>query len=839
MATAAYGRHLMAAIVLVAALFHQLAGCDAFSLPRNPLHRPSTPNIFKGSNMGGGGGKIPRLNLRHFDGGDDDGGGDIIAFNLASLAWISAPSDESNLDSSIDAHGEEVPTEEGTKESLMYSMSTETLRGGAGISAKESTLTKSSSDNKKSIGASVNDSLDSLQTMLFEPIRMAGSALSKNLPANPFQKSKKEFKMKQQQQLLTSTKVKSVSAPDSELLPPHVITQCAKESNLIGGTLTPETLEETSNMINRQYLEHGYVMNSVTGATLVPPSDGNANDGGGHVELKVREVKLARSSQDNSSPVHIRFVEKIADGADTGDDESIISLPSQSDQAQSDYQTYRTIPGRTRPSKIARMVNLVPGSHFCIFPERWSQLAAFPGSSMFGGGVKRGKSAIFSTIHAVRPVPTSQDGNTVELEIVASENKPYVSLEYGVTKSLFSDQWEGELDLNHANVFGVGEVATMNIRKGRSSGKKEDSRLKNWNKGVRGGPLNWRMSLKDDYLGGSDAGYDLEVFHDHVGVSGNRVSSQTIADVSNEETSAGDGSDKEDDTNGESCPLRTGASMRLRLPRTVPFANALSARFERVDPFAKNDCAQCMTSVSTDIGPYRHSWKVSSLPLLSTLSATATAGGRWNARSKTGESSSSDACTLPYATGTINSQQLLPLNDGSGSSSSIDLAMRHVVSASSQHLPRHEAILLGLSSRIRGYKYNYNQSSTAPQPQNTQTQQQKGMMQSLKQFVKGGNAEQFRPPIALSKTISGTLELRIPFERFALGSGNVVLFGDYCLAQPQPSLLSEAESNLHEKPCRLSSVGIGLRKVVQGLPLKMDACVTEHGSKGLFFGIGS
>ena len=100
-------------------------------------------------------------------------------------------------------------------------------------------------------------------------------------------RQQKESKLKQQRNLLSSSKVKFVSAPESDILPPDVITQCAKESNLIGGTLTPETLGLTANMINRQYMEHGYVMNSVTGATLVPSSDRKENDGQGHVELKV------------------------------------------------------------------------------------------------------------------------------------------------------------------------------------------------------------------------------------------------------------------------------------------------------------------------------------------------------------------------------------------------------------------------------------------------------------------------------------------------------------------------------------------------------------------------
>jgi len=372
--------------------------------------------------------------------------------------------------------------------------------------------------------------------------------------------------------------------------------------------------------------------------------------------------------------------------------------------------------------------------------------------------------------------------------------------------------------------------------------------------------LNWRMSIKDDCLGGSDAGYDLEVFRDHVGVSGSRGSSQTIADNPKEENSAGEESELKDRANEECSPLRTGASMRLRLPRTmakfhghsVPLPKALSGRFERVDPLAKNNRAQCMTSMSTDIGPYHHSWKVPSRPLRSTLSATATAGGRWNARSKT-EEGDDDTNTLPYTTGTITTQHVLPLNSGNGSLPSTDLAMRHVVSASSRHLPRHEAIRLGMSSRIRGYRYNYQQPHVQDRPQKTSMQDQQSLLQSLKQLVQGNTGEQFRPPIALSKSLSGTMEVRIPFESLAregnqgfpssiLGSGTIILFGDWCLAQaqlPSSSLLLEEETSLNDKPFRHSSMGIGLRKVVQGLPLKIDACITEHGTKGLFFGMGA
>ncbi|KAL9181529.1 hypothetical protein ACHAXT_010334 [Thalassiosira profunda] len=808
-------RHPTAAVAVLLGL--SLPGCNAFSLPlpRFPLPRPST-NINGGCN-GGGGGKHPRFPMWHCHDGDDSGNSDGSACNLAGLYWISAPEEDE------DAHHD--ITDSNARRGDM-AMPTETPRGGGGVATKESPA-KRSDDARKSFGASINDALDSVQTVMFGPLRVAGSALSKAIPANPFKKStdgqSDDAKLKEQQQLLTSTKVQSVSVPGSDLLPPDVVTQCAQESNLIGGTLTPETLEATAKMINRQYLQQGYVMNSVTGATLVPGRDGEE----GHVELKVREVKLAHSGKGGSSPVHIGFVEKI-DSEDAADDENAVSLPSQSGQT-----AYKTTSGRTRASKIARMVNLTPGSHFCIFPDLWSQLSVFPGSGLLGGSGKGGvKSAIFSTIHAIRPVPTSPEGNTVELDILATENKPYASLEYGVTKSLYSDQWEGELDVKHANVFGGGEVATLNVRKGANRGAKEDTGLKNWNRGVKGGPLNWRMSIKDDHLSGGGAGYDVDVFRDHVG----GAKGQTAATPAKEEDSEQGGSEE---PNEEDAPLRTGATMRLRLPskaKTSFLPQSLSARLERVDPFSTNDGAQCMASMSADIGPYQHRLR----SLHSAISATVSSGRRWNVGSKSGESGN----TLPYGSGTVTSQHALPLNE-EGSLPSAELAVRNVVSASSRNLPRHEAISLGVASRIRGYRYNYSQYPTLHEPAKAQKKEPQSPLQSFKQFVRGGDRDQFRPPIALAKSVSGTAEVRIPFERLTKqrGGGTFVMFGDWCFAQAQPTssaLLSkeEAEATSYGKPFRHSSVGIGLRQVVQGLPLKVDACITEHGSKGLFFGIG-
>jgi hypothetical protein len=805
---------------------------DAFSFPWwcFSTHPPS--NNILGGGCNNGGGRKTRLH-RFCDGGDDDANFGINAFKLTSIHWVSVNSDEPNGDDEI-SREDKVKSKDIFQESNEVNFNpiqTEYHHGGA-------TSEKPNIGDRKSIGASL------------KPIRFAASELSKHLPANPFQRNVKDqsnkSKLRQHQKELSSTVVRSVSAPGSELLLPDDITQCAKESNLIGGTLTPETLELTAKKINHLYLEHGYVMNCVTGATLVPSSKGKANDREGHVELKVREVRLATPSQRNSSLVHVRFVEKM-NREDAGDKENVISLPLQSSsiQSQSDHQAFRIVPGRTRPAKIARMLNLVPGSHFCILPDLWSRLVASPGSVGGGGGGKQQQAPIFSAIHALRPLPAAQD--SVELEIVATENKPYASLEYGLTKSLYSDQWEGELDLKHANVLGGGEVATMNIRKGKSCRQKGDSGLKNWKHVLSSGPISWRMSIKDDYLGSSYAGYDIEVFRDSVDINEKGEDHKGDNDEFKGGGVVGTNQPKASGySNEEDCPLRTGVTMKLRLPQSshsFALPKFVSARFERVDPFTKNERAQCMTSMSTDFD-YKKTWHVSTRPVQSTVSVTGSAGRKWNTGGKPGKAD--DSSPLPYATGTITSQHITPLSSKRGSIPSIDLAIRHVASASSRHLPRHEAIILGLSSRIRGYKYNHPRSPVKHQQQKTKDDDEKSLLQSLRKLVQGKGKEQFRPPIALSNAISGTIEVRIPFERLVSSSiirrGDVVLFGDWCVSQAQPPPLhilnSPEDGDLSAESFRHSSLGIGLRKVVQGIPLKVDACLTEHGTKGLFFGIG-
>jgi hypothetical protein len=74
------------------------------------------------------------------------------------------------------------------------------------------------------------------------------------------------------------------------------------------------------------------------------------------------------------------------------------------------------------------------------------------------------------------------------------------------------------------------------------------------------------------------------------------------------------------------------------------------------------------------------------------------------------------------------------------------------------------------------------------------------------------------------KTLSSTLE------------GTLIAFGDWAFSQGMEC--DPEERGAVGRLVRHSSVGVGYRKVAQGIPLKLDAVITEHGTGGLFFGIG-
>ena len=144
-------------ILAVAISRRQLTICDGFPLtPKN-----NNINIRGGDgcngfgNGGGGDNNIPRT-TQHFY--DEDGNGDIIACNLATLLWSTEDLIENDDISNVISEHEVVDVLRETKH----------IRGGGGVSPKK---------KKKSIGSSVNDSLDSIQTIMFQPFKTISKAL--------------------------------------------------------------------------------------------------------------------------------------------------------------------------------------------------------------------------------------------------------------------------------------------------------------------------------------------------------------------------------------------------------------------------------------------------------------------------------------------------------------------------------------------------------------------------------------------------------------------------------------------------------------------------------------
>ncbi len=791
-----------------------------------------------GSGVGGSGrGHPPPWNLRnHFDDDNKDDG--VSEVFLANMLWIKSDYDATRGPS-------ESHESFASRDSAIF-----TARGGATAQTQNE-----GSERRKS-----NSKFPSRHTVSIQS-KLSGLSLRRLFKKSEDETSREASTKRpaQPEELLSNTIVEGVSAPKSTLLHPEMITQISLASNLIGGKLTPESLEETAKYINQWYWDSGYVMNSVTGATLIPNDiEQENNSGGGRVELKVREVKFANNHA--GSPVCIRFVDPCSE-EESSEDDNILSLPTKIGQ-----QPYKLTPGRTRPSKIARMMNISSGAHFQILPQRWSRLVANSGGAFSGSG---GNSAIFSTIHAVRPIPDSD--NTATLEIIASENKPYASIEYGVTKSLYSDQWEGELDFKHGNVFGGGETFSLNVRKGKMQSiditqkpkEKDDvlgsSIVEKWNEGLKNGPVSWRMSIRDDCLVGSNTGCDLDVFRDHVG----NVPSALMKAPMDE----GPDSDSES-MQSHPCicfPQRTGATIRFRLPHppsigplhTLLTPRTASASIERILPEHSDQSsisnAQSITSVSMNLGPHhfgnnisgnssstKSHWKDPIQGFRSMVSSTMTVGARWDGDTKVYESagrtmSNRSSSATPYFAGSITSQQKIPLFSflaglrSNGSAPIVDLAMQQVVSVSTRHLPRHEAVVLGLASRVRGYKYNYHQSHSRVKERGNE---KKNSLSSVKQFLCGGGGDDsVFPPIAIAQAVSGTVELRVPTQR-----GTFVIFGDCAMSHAQEDV---SQDDIVDRPSRQSSFGIGYRRVIQGIPIKVDACCTEHGTKGMFFGIGN
>lgn len=221
----------------------------------------------------------------------------------------------------------------------------------------------------------------------------------------------------------TTIPVQRVMVPSSDILPDSVVRAAGQRSGMIGSVMEPSRVQECAKHIKKWYMQRGYVLHSVKGATL-------------HVDnatatLTVQEPMLS------SMPVDIRFAKEVPIDPESGQTTTLRRYKEKLERRKaraltrdewlsvknSLNTTLIEAEGRTNPNKISKRLDMHPGDHFRWNSQRWLNIA---------------QSGIFSKIWRASPVQMS-DG-TVQLQVLAQEAPPR-NLEYGITKSLYTGHW--------------------------------------------------------------------------------------------------------------------------------------------------------------------------------------------------------------------------------------------------------------------------------------------------------------------------------------------------------------------------------------------------------------
>ena len=542
-------------------------------------------------------------------------------------------------------------------------------------------------------------------------------------------KSKEQKRQEELMNGLKSTRIRAVTVPNSTVLPPDVIRVAVKRSGLIGSTLRTDRVQEIALNLKRWYMRKGYILHSVTGAILKPET--------ATAEITVQEPKVAEE------PVKITVCKEMV-----VDEGKLLSFRQYREkhaarrtfgydriEKKSLNTTFVPTEGRTKPSRIAKALRLMPGKPFQWDAERWGKIV---------------NSGIFSTI--LRASPERTPDGTVVLEVYATEPPPR-HLEYGIAKSLYTGTWEGEIDFEHQNLFGGGETVGLMVRRG-----------------TKDAAPSVRLRYSDERFG-LEGGYDFEVFTDFLGGGGGDQNDEENAIV--------------DEYSHDSLLDRKGATFRLRNPINPKIIRqtAASASFEQTS--TRTGLHENIGSASLTLGPVR---KLLPMDARSSFSTTLTGGSRFGEKTDGDNSSLFNTDIRPYSSISATTRQILPLSFQQGGRKPFTLALQHTIATSTFNLPRHEARAMGIATQIRGAS----------------------------------------PDGSASSSLKGTAEVRVPLSVPKLGSGSIVVFGDWFYVQ------KDGKSPFYAK----SSIGVGIRKYVQGFPLKYDICYSSEGKIKSMFGLG-
>ena len=229
----------------------------------------------------------------------------------------------------------------------------------------------------------------------------------------------------------SSIVVRAVQAPNSTVLPAAIIAEAAARAGLMNGNLNSTTATNTARLLKGYYDQNGYVLCSVNSATITPD---------GVVSLSVVEPRVGKT------PVGMRFLKEMVVNPETNTTMTFKKFKEMQVRRKvvkklrrEDLNTtYIDTTGRTRGEILAKSLKLKEGEVFRWDNSRWQSIA---------------KSGLFNL---VRTRPTMDESGDVQLVVVAEE-KPNRNLEYGVTKSLYTGEWEGEMTFEHSNLMGGNE----------------------------------------------------------------------------------------------------------------------------------------------------------------------------------------------------------------------------------------------------------------------------------------------------------------------------------------------------------------------------------------------
>ena len=366
---------------------------------------PLWSNIFKargvgigngsGSGNGNGSGNInpppPPYNPAHWssqnedDDGNDWNGNDIFA---ASILGVLDDQDEESLEQ--DTFQDTLDDQYTLK---MYASADDVVAG-----------TKASLKTSQTYWS---DAFESIQTKV-------SNTMSR---INPFKKKKDEHEID-----MYNIPIRAVVA-ESDILPEIVVRSAAQRAGLLGSVMRSDRVNECARHLKNWYVQRGYVLHSVTGATL--------HSDNGTATLTLQEPVLF------STPVDIKFAKEVPVDPETGETTTRRKLrekmerqkgrPLRREEWAAVASTLNTTlieaKGRTNPHTLSKRMGLRPGRHFQWDGQKWRSIA---------------QSGIFSKIYNANPAKM-RDGS-VQLQVLCEESPPR-NLEYGLSKSLYTGHW--------------------------------------------------------------------------------------------------------------------------------------------------------------------------------------------------------------------------------------------------------------------------------------------------------------------------------------------------------------------------------------------------------------